>query len=112
VLQEVRCFEWSIPLVRHRPRVAVLVALTLAAFGFAPQAGPSVAGSSPPGTLILEQRVGPGGTWDQSFDFSGDVTASLGNQVAGNSRVLWALVVLFIPLAFVVYFLVGRRAAA
>lgn len=30
-------------------------------------------------------------------------------QVAGNSRVLWALVVLFIPFAWVVYFLMGRR---
>lgn len=31
------------------------------------------------------------------------------SQVAGDSRVLWALVVLFIPFAWVVYFLMGRR---
>jgi hypothetical protein len=31
------------------------------------------------------------------------------SQVAGDSRVLWALVVLFIPFAWVVYFLIGRR---
>lgn len=32
-------------------------------------------------------------------------------QVAGDSRVLWALVVLFVPFAWVVYFLAGRRGA-
>jgi Phospholipase_D-nuclease N-terminal len=31
------------------------------------------------------------------------------SQVAGDSRVLWALVVLFIPFAWVIYFLMGRR---
>ena len=31
------------------------------------------------------------------------------SHVAGDSRVLWALVVLFIPFAWVVYFLIGRR---
>jgi ABC-type amino acid transport system permease subunit len=30
-------------------------------------------------------------------------------QVVGDSRILWALVVLFIPLGFVAYFLLGRR---
>jgi hypothetical protein len=30
-------------------------------------------------------------------------------DVAGGSRVLWALVILFLPLAWVVYFLIGRR---
>lgn len=30
-------------------------------------------------------------------------------EVAGGSRVLWALVILFIPFAWVVYFLIGRR---
>jgi len=30
-------------------------------------------------------------------------------QVVGDSRVLWALVVLFIPFGFVAYFLMGRR---
>ena len=33
-------------------------------------------------------------------------------QVAGNSRVLWALVILFLPFAWVVYFLAGRRRAS
>jgi hypothetical protein len=31
------------------------------------------------------------------------------SQVAGNSRVLWALVILLIPFAWVVYFLIGRK---
>jgi hypothetical protein len=31
-------------------------------------------------------------------------------QVAGGSRVLWALVILVIPFAWLVYFLFGRRA--
>ena len=30
-------------------------------------------------------------------------------QVVGDSRVLWALVVLFIPFAWAAYFLMGRR---
>ncbi len=30
-------------------------------------------------------------------------------QVVGDSRVLWALVVLFVPFGFLAYFLVGRR---
>ena len=30
-------------------------------------------------------------------------------QVVGDSRVLWALVVLFVPFGFVAYFLMGRR---
>lgn len=30
-------------------------------------------------------------------------------QVVGDSRVLWGLVVLFVPFGFVAYFLVGRR---
>jgi hypothetical protein len=29
--------------------------------------------------------------------------------VVGNSRVLWALIILFIPLGWVAYFVVGRR---
>lgn len=33
-------------------------------------------------------------------------------QVVGDSRVLWALVVLFVPFGFVAYFLVGRRSRA
>lgn len=31
------------------------------------------------------------------------------NEVAGGSRVLWAIVVIFIPFAWIVYFLVGRK---
>lgn len=30
-------------------------------------------------------------------------------QVVGDSRVLWALVVLFVPFGFIAYFIVGRR---
>jgi hypothetical protein len=30
-------------------------------------------------------------------------------QVVGDSRILWALVMLFIPFGFIAYFLVGRR---
>lgn len=31
------------------------------------------------------------------------------SEVAGGSRVLWGLVILVIPFAWVVYFLLGRR---
>jgi H+/Cl- antiporter ClcA len=34
------------------------------------------------------------------------------NEVAGNSRVLWALVILFIPFSCVVYFLIGRKSGS
>ncbi|MBA2557822.1 MAG: PLDc N-terminal domain-containing protein [Chloroflexi bacterium] len=30
-------------------------------------------------------------------------------DVAGDSRVLWAIVVLLVPFAWIVYFVVGRR---
>jgi hypothetical protein len=30
-------------------------------------------------------------------------------DVVGNSRVIWVLIVLFIPLAWIVYFVAGRR---
>jgi hypothetical protein len=31
------------------------------------------------------------------------------HQVMGNSRVIWVLIVLFIPLAWIAYFVAGRR---
>lgn len=31
------------------------------------------------------------------------------DQVVGDSRVLWALVVLLVPFAWLVYFVIGRR---
>src|SRR5437867_4169773 len=34
------------------------------------------------GTLVLEARVAPGGTYDKAFTFSGDVTATLGGGSA------------------------------
>lgn len=31
------------------------------------------------------------------------------HQVVGNSRVIWVLIVIFIPLAWIAYFVAGRR---
>ena len=31
------------------------------------------------------------------------------HQVVGNSRVIWVLIILFVPLAWIVYFVAGRR---